>query len=145
MMIYENNNRIVPMIKQKRVPVLLATLIGFMTVNLAQAHHSFSVYYDPEKMVTVSGVVEDFRFSNPHGIIHLKALNEDGDEVIWTIETTAPVFMARRGWSKNTIKAGEPVSIKGWHSRDGSNLMRMQAAFRPDGSQIEGSLDANDK
>ena len=126
-----------------RLSVLLFSLTGLLAVSQVQAHHSFSVYYDPEVMVTVSGTVEDFRFTNPHGIIHLKAVDDRGEEVIWTVETTAPVFMARRGWSKDTIKAGEQVSIRGWYSRDGTNLMRMQAAFRPDGSQIEGSLDAN--
>jgi len=132
------------MLKKISSTFILLCLVSVTGVIPVQAHHSFSVYYDPEKMVTVSGVVENFRFSNPHGIVHLEALDDNGNEVVWTVETTAPVFMARRGWSKNTTKAGEQVTIRGWHSRDGSNLMRMQAAFRPDGSQIAGELDAND-
>jgi hypothetical protein len=124
--------------------IFLSCLIGISGALPVQAHHSFSVYYDPDVMVTVSGVVENFRFSNPHGIVHLKATDDNGNEVTWTVETTAPVFIARRGWSKDTIKAGEAVTIRGWHSRDGSNLMRMQAAFRPDGSQIAGDIEAND-
>jgi len=132
------------MLKKISSTFILLCLVSVTGVIPVQAHHSFSVYNDPEKMVTVSGVVENFRFSNPHGIVHLEALDDNGNEVVWTVETTAPVFMARRGWSKNTIKAGEQVTIRGWHSRDGSNLMRMQAAFRPDGSQIAGELDAND-
>ena len=130
---------------KKLVRTILVALPAGIAMSLpVQAHHSFSVYYDPDVMVTVSGIVEDFRFSNPHGIVHLKAKDDNGNEVIWTVETTAPVFMARRGWSKDTIKAGEQVTIRGWHSRDGSNLMRMQAAFRPDGSQIAGDIEAND-
>ena len=132
------------MLKKTAGPLLLLFLVSALGVIPAQAHHSFSVYYDPDVMVSVTGIVDNFRFSNPHGIIRLKAKDDSGNDVIWTVETTAPVFMARRGWSKDTIKTGEEVTIRGWHSRDGSNLMRMQAAFRPDGSQIAGDIEAND-
>jgi hypothetical protein len=119
-------------------------LLGFAPVSPALAHHSFTVYYEADKIVKVEGVVESFRFSNPHGIIKVKTQDANGAEQIWTVETTAPVFMGRRGWSKDTIKAGDEVVVEGWHSRDGSNLMRMRGVFRPDGTQIGGSGEAND-
>lgn len=133
------------MLNRHKFIAIVLSLPGVLGALPAQAHHSFAVYYDAEKMVSVSGTVQDFRFTNPHAIIHLKTTDAAGAEVIWTVETTAPVFMARRGWSRDTIKAGEQVTIEGWHSRDGSNLMRMRAAFRPDGTQIAGTVSANDE
>jgi hypothetical protein len=131
--------------KKKYLFALAALLLpGLGLVSQSFAHHSFSVYYDSAKIIKVEGVVDSFRFSNPHAIIKLKAVADDGTAQIWTIETTAPVFMARRGWSRDTIKPGDAVVIEGWHSRDGSNLMRMRAVFRPDGTQIGGSGEAND-
>lgn len=132
------------MLKKILYPLAMLAAINLFGLLPAHAHHSFSVYYDPEVILSISGTVEEFRFTNPHAIIHLKSKDDAGNEVSWTIETTAPVFMARRGWSRDTIKVGEEVTIRGWHSRDGSNLMRMQAAFRPDGSQIAGTIEAND-
>jgi hypothetical protein len=125
-----------------RVGATLLLCVG--AVSAAYAHHSFTVYYEADKIVRVEGVVESFRFSNPHGIIKVKTQDANGAEQTWTIETTAPVFMGRRGWSRDTIKAGEQVTVEGWHSRDGSNLMRMRGVFRPDGTQIGGSGEAND-
>jgi hypothetical protein len=119
-------------------------LLGLGLTSTGLAHHSFQVYYDNSKIIKVEGVVESFRFTNPHAIVKLKSVDANGAEQIWTVETTAPVFMARRGWAKDTIKPGEQVYIEGWHSRDGSNLMRMRGVFRPDGTQISGSLDESD-
>lgn len=125
------------------IQLFLTLLIGCALANTATAHHSFAVYYDAEKIIKVDGVIESFRFTNPHAIIKLKAIDGNGVEQTWTVETTAPVFMARHGWAKDTIKPGEHVVIEGWQSRDGSNLMRMRAVFRPDGTQISGSIDAD--
>jgi len=100
------------------------------------AHHSFAANYDANKPITKKGVVTEFRFTNPHGILMLDVTNEAGKVEHWTVETTAPVYMRRFGWTKDQVKPGDQVIVDGWASRDGSHLMRIRSVKRADGTPI---------
>jgi hypothetical protein len=102
----------------------------------ALAHHSFAVFFDPEKSVTVTGVVTSFRFTNPHGLITLDVKKPDGSVEHWRAETNAPVILVRRGWTRDIIKPGETVTITGWPSRDGTTYMRLQGVKDADGKTV---------
>jgi hypothetical protein len=102
----------------------------------ALAHHSFAVYFDPAKEVTVKGKVTAFRFTNPHGTIVLDVTDAQGRVREWRAETNAPVVLQRRGWTRTTVKPGEEITIQGWAARDGKPYMRLQRATRADGSLI---------
>lgn len=130
----------------KRHPLFAATLAAFaLAGGAAHAHHSFAVHYDGNKTVTKKGVVKEFRFTNPHGILMLDVTNDAGKVEHWTVETTAPVYMRRFGWTKDMIKPGDTVVVEGYASRDGSHLMRIRAVKRPDGTPIGGRQDAGDQ
>lgn len=109
------------------------------------AHHSFAVNYDSKKPISKEGVVTEFRFTNPHGILLLDVTNEAGEVEHWTVETTSPVYMRRFGWTKETVKPGDHVIIDGWAARDGSHLMRISAVKRPDGTPIGGRQNSGDQ
>jgi hypothetical protein len=102
----------------------------------AQAHHSFAAFFDPDKSVTVTGTVTEFRFTNPHGMIAVDVKRPDGSIQQWRAETNAPVVLVQRGWSKDSIKPGMVVTIDGWPSRDGRNYMRMRAVRDANGKAI---------
>jgi len=102
----------------------------------AQAHHSFAAFFDPDKSVTVTGTVTEFRFTNPHGMIAVDVKRPDGSIQQWHAETNAPVVLVQRGWSKDSIKPGMVVTIDGWPSRDGRNYMRMRAVRDANGKAI---------
>ena len=105
----------------------------------AQAHHSFAAFFDPEKSVTVTGTVTQFRFTNPHGMIAINVKKPDGSNVEWRAETNAPVVLVQRGWSRDSIKPGMVVTIDGWPSRDGRNYLRMRAVRDANGKTIGGA------
>jgi hypothetical protein len=113
----------------------LAALALFAATG-AQAHHSFAVYFDPGKMVTITGKVTAFRFTNPHGLIVLDVTGADGKVSEWRAETNAPVVLTRRGWTRNAIKPGETVTIEGWASRDGKPYIRLRSAKDAQGRMI---------
>ena len=92
----------------------------------AQAHHSFAAFFDPDKSVSITGTVTEFRFTNPHGMIALDVKKPDGSIEKWRAETNAPVVLVRRGWTRDVIKPGDVVTIDGWPSRDGRNYMRLR-------------------
>jgi len=121
--------------------VFLVTFLGGATVALA--HHSFAVFFDPERIISVTGKVTEFQFRNPHGEIGLEVQTKDGRTETWLVETNAPSFLRRRGWTRDSVKIGETLTIEGWAARDGKHYMRLRKATRADGTVIGVPLDAN--
>lgn len=107
---------------------MVAAVVALLAASAAQAHHSFAVYFDPDKNVTVTGKVTAFRFTNPHGLVVLEVTGADGKVTEWRAETNAPVVLTRRGWTRDAIKPGETITIEGWASRDGKPYMRLRSA-----------------
>jgi len=83
----------------------------------ASAHHSGAMY-DPAKIVTLKGTVQEFRWVNPHVIIVLAA--GESAPVAWTVEMSSPGNMRRLGWSGTAVHVGQPVEISLMAMRDGS-------------------------
>ena len=102
----------------------------------ASAHHSFAVYFDADKEVTITGKVTAFRFTNPHGTVVVDVAGADGRVREWRAETNAPTVLQRRGWTRTSIKAGQQITIEGWPSRDGKPYMRLRRAVDGEGRLI---------
>ena len=102
----------------------------------ASAHHSFAVFFDPSRNISVTGKVVEFRFTNPHGLVVLDVTDAQGRVRQWRAETNAPAVLVRRGWTREAIKPGETITIEGWPSRDGKPYIRLSRALRPDGSLV---------
>ena len=119
-----------------RRALVLTGLTIAAAASTAQAHHSFAVYFDSSKDVTIKGKVTAFRFTNPHDTIVLDVADAQGRVREWRAETNAPVVLMRRGWTRSSIKAGEEITVDGWPSRDGKPYMRLRRALRADGSLI---------
>jgi uncharacterized protein DUF6152 len=100
------------------------------------AHHSFAVFFDDQKSIKVSGTVTDFRFTNPHAIISFTAKNDKGQDEAWRAETNAVTLLRRRGWTAESLKSGDKITIEGWPSRDGAKYMRMRTVTRADGTVL---------
>lgn len=105
----------------------------------AWAHHSFAVFFDDTKNISVRGTVTEFRFTNPHGVITFSGSRIGGPAgapQMWRAETNAPTILIRRGWSATSLKKGDVITVEGWPSRDGKNYMRMQRVLRADGTAL---------
>ena len=115
-------------------PILLGS---GLFAGAAEAHHSFAVFFNADhEVVTVTGPVEEFHFTNPHGIIKIIVPGNGKADQSWNIETNSPSILIRRGWTKDIIKVGEVIKVQGWPARDGSNYMRLRDAARADGAPI---------
>jgi hypothetical protein len=102
----------------------------------ALAHHSFAVFFDTDAQLRkVTGVVKEFRFTNPHGVVTI-SVREGNDEIIWRAETNSPSILRRRGWSADSLHVGETVTLEGWPARDGSRYMRLRSATRANGEPV---------
>ena len=76
----------------------------------AGAHHSFAMF-DLQKQVTVSGTVRQFQWTNPHAYIQLVAKDASGNDVEWSMEMGAPMYLYARGWRPGTLKAGQRITV----------------------------------
>lgn len=113
-----------------------AAVIACLAPLAASAHHSFAVYFDAGKSVTITGKVTAFRFTNPHGTIVLEVADTQGQVREWRAETNAPVVLQRRGWTRDSVKPGETITVEGWPSRDGKPYIRLRRATHADGRLV---------
>jgi len=82
---------------------------------------------------TVSGVVKEFRFVNPHSYIILEVAGER-----WTLEAEALNLLRRNGWTKDTLKPGDEISCTGARARDPKLLaMKCFTVTLPDGRKLK--------
>ena len=85
------------------------------------AHHSFAMY-EPTKTLTLNGTVKTFQWTNPHVVIWILVQPEGGGAPQeWSIETTSPGVLTRGGWTRQSIKPGDRVSVTFSPLRDGSH------------------------
>ena len=115
---------------------LLTTALLMSVAAQAAAHHSFAVFFDETKSVTVTGSVTEFRFTNPHAIIEIARKTPQGQIETWRAETNAVTLLRRRGWTAESLKAGDVVTIDGWPSRDGSPYLRVRRVVKSDGTVL---------
>lgn len=124
---------------------LLAVLALFlMGQPPAWAHHSFAAFFDSAKIIKLRGTVTAFHFTNPHGTISLDVTDEAGKVRRWRAETNAPVVLMRRGWTRDSVKPGDVITIDGWVSRDGKPYLRLRAAYDAHGKAIGQAFGQND-
>ena len=97
-------------------PLLSLTMVLLLLVfgaQMAQSHHSFSGVYDGKRVVTVTGVVTQFKFVNPHALMLMDVTDESGKVSKWTVEFAGRLNLAEIGWTADSIKAKDRVTVTG--------------------------------
>ena len=85
--------------------------------SAALAHHSFAMF-DATKSVEQKGVVKEVQWTNPHVWLHL-SVQSQGKEVVYDYEGAAIAVLKRVGWNKDSVKAGDVVTVVGHPYKDG--------------------------
>ena len=100
---------------------LVAFAFTVSTSALAVAHHSTTMF-DRDKVLTITGVVKEVQWTNPHVGIFVTGTLKDGDTpTIWVLEVSSPGNLTRAGgWTRNSVKAGDKVSVDFWPLRNGT-------------------------
>jgi hypothetical protein len=102
----------------------------------AGSHHAFSPVYDAAKTVTVEGVVTQFRFVNPHAMLLLDVTDKTGKVVKWNVEFAGRLNLEEAGWTADSIKAGERVTITGNPAWKSTPRLAFVKLVRADGTTL---------
>jgi uncharacterized protein DUF6152 len=102
----------------------------------ALAHHSFAAEYDQKQPVSFTGVVTKLDWMNPHVYFYVEAAQKEGAPVHWACEAGNPNALARRGWKKNSLKAGDQVTVEGYRAKDGTFTMNARSITLADGTRV---------
>jgi hypothetical protein len=124
---------------KKNVSLLLSVFFLLGPVLPAAAHHSFAAEFDDKQPVKLAGTVVKFEFMNPHSWIHLDVKNPDGTVVRWAVETGSTNALFRRGWRKDSLRAGDHITVDAFRAKDGSNTANANTVRLPDGRQVSGA------
>ena len=102
----------------------------------AWAHHSLAAGFDVSKMVTMSGVIKDMKWTNPHSWLTIEVKDDSGSVVPWEIEFGTPNALYRNGWRRDDLPVGTTLTITGYPARDGSKQVAATSVKLPDGRTL---------
>ena len=121
-------------VNPRRILVLTLVTLSLLAASVGPiaAHHS-TVPFDSTRQTTLTGIVKEFDWTNPHTWIWINVPNEKGGVDLWGVEGMSPNYLGRRGWTKNTIKPGEKITIVGRPMKDGSKAAMFMSATLANG------------
>lgn len=103
----------------------LLLLLCVLPLSASYAHHSFQGTFQSGKTTSITGIVSDFHFYNPHVSVYLDVTNADGSTTRWMSEGLAASSYGRLGWTRETLRKGDLIRISGDGSRDGSPMVTL--------------------
>lgn len=119
-----------------RLRAILGLMLGLtMFSSLSLAHHGTS-NYDRDHPVTLTGIITEYQFINPHVLIRIDVKNADGVMENWVVESAPPQRLFRAGWRTDSLKQGDKVTVSGFPMKDGAKAMALRKLTSPDGKEL---------
>src|ERR1044071_4449824 len=97
------------------------------------AHHG-NASFDTSKQVTLKGTVTEWLWANPHCFLKIDAMDDTGGVRNWALETQNPTGMTQRGWSRNSFKVGDEVTVVIEAVKNGAPIGRIVSVTLPNGA-----------
>lgn len=111
-----------------------AATLFLLTVPVL-AHHARSGY-DLSKTVTLKGTITKVEWTNPHALIYFDVSDSGGRVQNWHAITGGPSRMSRYGWTGDTLKPGDPITITGNPTKEGTPEIWLDRITLPDGREV---------
>ena len=121
---------------KKAVMRMLGVAVGLVVVSIPLLAHHGAAQFDVGKKVTVKGAVTEWFWSNPHCFLRFDAAGADGQVVHWAVETQSGPNILPQGFSKQTFKVGDEVTVTLEPVKNGRPMGRLLRVVLPDGSSL---------
>lgn len=113
-----------------------AAVALFLAAPPAVLGHHGGAAYDQMETVSVQGTMTELQFANPHVLLFFDVANAKGETEHWSGWLTAPTKLARAGWTKNTLKAGDKIVVTGRPHKAGQKVVQIRKLVGPDGKEL---------
>lgn len=115
---------------------LAAAITGLLIFSAPMSAHHGSAAFDTGKQVVLKGTVTRWFWANPHCFLSFDVKGEEGAIAHWVAETSNPPDMINRGWSKETFKPGDEVTVTVEPVKNGRPAGRLLEVVLPDGKTL---------
>ena len=116
---------------------IVGFLVGVVALSAPLFAHHGAASFDSGKMVTVKGTVTEYVWSNPHVLVKVDAKDDSGNIAHWVLEAWNPVTQTGRGWTKNTFKAGDDVSLDITPAKNGQPVGEIRGRIVINGTEFK--------
>jgi hypothetical protein len=116
---------------------VIGLLVGSVAFSAPVFAHHGAASFDSAKTMTVKGTVTEYVWSNPHVLVKVDAKDESGNIAHWVLEAWNPVTQAGRGWTKNTFKAGDEVSLDIWPAKNSRFIGEIRGRILINGKEFK--------
>jgi Family of unknown function (DUF6152) len=116
-------------------PPALAAFVFLLVSAPIFAHHG-AASYDLSKSTTLKGTITSVQWMNPHATIDIDVSGSAGKTQKYIVESVSPLGLTRRGWTKDSLKPGDQITVTGNLSLNGTHVLRLKKIVLPSGQEF---------
>lgn len=123
----------------KKLLTACALLTALLATAPLSAHHSTAMF-DDTKTITLTGVIKEFQYTNPHSWLIIEVTGDDGKVTTWGFEAEGPTTLMRSGIRKTSLPPGSKITITGNPMKDGRPAAAWIVGTLEDGTELNPRL-----
>jgi hypothetical protein len=117
--------------------IAVSLFFALFVASPASAHHSFDAEYNTNRPVTLTGPVIKLLWQNPHSILYIDVLDAKKSRTTrWFIELGSISSLTRLGWTRNSVKPAQEITVKGIHALSQENKVLAKEIIFQNGDRL---------